>query len=216
MNASAPVITPGLYAVTPAGWPAERLLSAVDEALAGGLSLLQYREKPKPDVDVARALLARCRRAGVPLIINDDVELAAEIGADGVHLGREDGELHRARERLGPQALIGVSCYNDLDRAGQLARNGADLLAFGSLFDSPTKPAAVHCPLSVLDQARRFGLPVCGIGGVDLERAPQAIAAGADLLAVITDLFEAADIAQRARDYAALFAAHPTQQGTPS
>ncbi len=215
MNASAPVITPGLYAVTPAGWPAEHLLGAVDQALAGGLSLLQYREKPGPDAEVAQALLARCRQAGVPLIINDDVELAAAIGADGVHLGRDDGELEQARERLGSTALIGVSCYNDLDRAKQLARQGADLLAFGSLFASPTKPAAVHCPLSVLGQARRFGLPVCGIGGVDLDNAPQAIAAGADLLAVITDLFEAEDIAQRARDYAVLFAAHTHFQGTP-
>ncbi|MGY6629964.1 MAG: thiamine phosphate synthase [Wenzhouxiangella sp.] len=216
MNPSAPVITPGLYAVTPAGWPAERLLSAVDQALAGGLSLLQYREKPGPNADVAQALLARCRQAGVPLIINDDVELAAAIGADGVHLGRDDGDLQPARQRLGPTALIGVSCYNDLDRAEQLAQQGADLLAFGSLFDSPTKPAAVHCPLSVLGQARRFGRPVCGIGGVELAQAPQAIAAGADLLAVITDLFEANDITQRTRDYAALFANPHPFQGKPA
>lgn len=204
------MFTSGLYAITPADWPAARLLPAVDQALAGGIAALQYRAKPTPDRELARALLARCRQAGVPLIINDDLATAEAIGADGVHLGRDDGSLTAARQRLGPHALLGVSCYNDMARARQAVADGADLIAFGSLFSSPTKPQAVSCPLSLLTEARTLGPTVCGIGGVTLERAAGAIEAGAELLAVISDLFEADDISARAQAYARLFANHQT------
>jgi thiamine-phosphate pyrophosphorylase len=196
----------GLYAITPDGWPAKRLLAAVDQAIAGGIAMLQYRAKPAPSPDLAKALLTLCQSSGTALIINDDVELARAIGADGVHLGRDDTDLARARERLGNQAIIGVSCYNSLERAAERAAAGADYLAFGSVFASPTKPDAVHCPLEYLTQAGRFGKPVVAIGGVTAENAHQAVAAGADLVAVISDLFEATDIRARARQYQAIFA----------
>ena len=198
-------VQPGLYAVTPTGWADERLLDAIDQAITGGAVLVQYRDKPGLREDLAAKLLQRCRRNQVPLIINDDIELARHIKADGVHLGRDDASPDLARERLGEDAIIGVSCYNDLELAAVLATAPIDYLAFGSLFASPTKPAAVSCPLEVLGQARRFGRPVVAIGGVNIENANRAIAAGADLLAVISDLFEAKDIRARALQYQNLF-----------
>ena len=201
MNNKRDFLKPGLYAVTPADWSPNRLLPAAEAALTGGVRLLQYRAKPKADADVARELLKLCTRAGAALIINDDVELAAIVNAHGVHLGRDDIDPLQARQLLGDEAIIGLSCYNDLDRARQLTRTGPDYLAFGSLFASPTKPDAVNCPPDVITAAREFGLPVAAIGGITLDNAPVAIEAGADLLAVITDLFDAEDIEQRARQY---------------
>jgi thiamine-phosphate pyrophosphorylase len=205
MNDKSDFLAPGLYALTPADWPPAQLLPAVESALTGGVRLLQYRAKPAPDPDVARELLKLCTRAKAALIINDDAELAAIINAHGVHLGRDDGDLRQARELLGEEAIIGVSCYNDLERARELAAAGADYLAFGSLFASPTKPDAVNCPPDLLTAARELGLPVTAIGGITLDNARIAINAGADLLAVITDLFEADNIEQRARQYQELF-----------
>ncbi len=207
MNPSRPAVKPGLYAITPSAWPTQKLLSAVDQLLASGISLLQYRDKPTARPELAQALLLRCRAADVPLIINDDIELAERIGADGVHLGRDDGNPTQARERLGPDVLIGASCYNDLDRASQMAKHDIDYLAFGAVFSSPTKPAAVSCPLELLGRARQFGLPVVAIGGINADNAHQARAAGADLLAVITDLFESTDIGPQAARYRALYTA---------
>ena len=205
MNRVNKAVQPGLYAVTPTGWADERLLDAIDQAITGGAVLVQYRDKPGLREDLARKLLQQCRQNQIPLIINDDVELARRINADGVHLGRDDARPEQAREQLGDKAIIGVSCYNDLERAAALATGPVDYLAFGSLFASPTKPTAVNCPLEVLDQARRFGKPVVAIGGMSIENASQAIVAGADLLAVISDLFEAEDIRARARQYHELF-----------
>jgi thiamine-phosphate pyrophosphorylase len=152
------------------------------------------------------ALLGMCRGFGVPLILNDDLRLALDIGADGAHLGREDGDLAAARAALGPGKLLGVSCYDDMGWAREAKHIGADYIALGSFFASPTKPGAVRAPLTLLTRARvEFGLPVCAIGGIKLDNAPQLIAAGADLLAVITDLFEAPDIQARAASYNRLF-----------
>ena len=206
MNDKHDFLKPGLYAITPANWTPDQLLRAVESALAGGVRLLQYRAKPKADPDVARELLKLCRTAGAALIINDDAELAAIVNAHGVHLGRDDMAPAAARKLLGEEAIIGVSCYNDLDRARELCSSGPDYIAFGSLFASPTKPDAVNCPPDVLTAAGELGLAVAAIGGITLDNAPVAIAAGADLLAVITDLFEAEDIEQRARQYQELFA----------
>lgn len=199
----------GLYAVTPDLADTDELLRRARQALEGGASLVQYRNKQAAAAlrrEQAAALLALCRRRGVPLVINDGLQLALDIGADGAHLGREDGDLAAARAALVPGKLLGVSCYDDMERAREAGRIGADYIAFGSFFASPTKPAAVRAPLTLLAEARNeLGLPVCAIGGITLQNAPQLIAAGADLLAVITDLFEAPDIAARAADYAKIW-----------
>jgi len=188
----------GLYAVTPDSLAFARL----EQALGGGVTLLQYRRQ-QPDAAEAREIVALGRRYGVPVIVNDDVELALEVGAAGAHLGRDDGDLAAARARLGNR-ILGASCYDDLEMAKAAVRAGADYVAFGSVFASPTKPAAVRAPLSLFSS--RLGVPLCAIGGITLANARQLIAAGADLLAVITDLFEAPDVAQRAAEYRRLFA----------
>src|SRR4051812_2072048 len=189
----------GLYAITPEG---PDLSVKVRAALAGGIALLQYRAKP-PRIDHARELLRLARANGVPFIVNDDVELALAIGADGAHLGRDDGEIREARKKLRGR-LLGVSCYDSPDRARAALAAGADYIAFGSVFPSPTKPQAVRAPLSLFEND--FGVPLCAIGGITLANAPQVMGAGADLLAVISDLFDAPDIAARAREYGRLFA----------
>ena len=195
----------GLYAITPDELHGEALIEACEQVLAGGAVWLQYRAKHGFDLATARALAAACRRHGARFIVNDRAELALQADADGVHLGRDDGSIAEARALLGPERIVGVSCYADLERAARLAAEGADYLAFGSLFASPTKPEAVPCPLSVLGQARSFSLPVVAIGGITLESAPEAIAAGADLLAVISDLFQASDRSAQAQRFRALF-----------
>jgi thiamine-phosphate pyrophosphorylase len=189
----------GLYAITP---EAPDVIDKVRQALEGGITLLQYRRKER-DLHEAREIVSLVRRYQVPVIVNDDVELALEVGADGAHLGREDGELAVARKRLAGR-ILGASCYNDLQLAREAVRAGADYVAFGSVFASPTKPGAVRAPLSLFRQD--LPVPRCAIGGITLQNAPQVIAAGADLLAVISDLFEAPDIAERATQYGKLFA----------
>jgi thiamine-phosphate pyrophosphorylase len=189
----------GLYAITPARID----LDAVRRALDGGIALLQYRAKP-PGPQEASRVVALAKEYGVPVIINDDAALALSSGAAGVHLGRDDGDLTSARAKLNGKVL-GASCYNSLEAAATAVRAGADYVAFGSVFSSPTKPAAVRAPLSLFGDARRLGVPLCAIGGITLENAPQLVAAGADLLAVITDLFDAPDITAQARGYARLF-----------
>jgi len=191
----------GLYAITPEGGDLER---KVRLALEGGIALLQYRRKTR-DVAEGRAIVELARKFQVPVIVNDDVELALALGADGAHLGRDDGDLPAARRRLG-QKWLGASCYNAAGLARAAVEAGADYVAFGSVFASPTKPAAVRAPLALFQEARQLGVPLAAIGGITLENAPQLIAAGADLLAVLSDLFDAADIRQRARDYGKLFA----------
>jgi thiamine-phosphate pyrophosphorylase len=191
----------GLYALTPEGGDVER---KVRLALEGGVALLQYRSKT-PDRARAQRVVRLAREFAVPVIINDDVALALELGADGAHLGRADGDLASARQRLGKK-LLGASCYNDPARARAAVDAGADYVAFGSVFASPTKPAAVRAPLALFEDARALGVPLAAIGGITLDNAPGLIAAGADLLAVISDLFDAPDIRQRARDYGKLFA----------
>lgn len=192
----------GLYAITPDG---PRLLEKVAEALEGGVALLQYRRKSGGDAAEARQLAALAKRHGVPFIVNDDLELALALDADGLHLGREDGDLAAARRAL-PGKLLGASCYDRLELAQRAVSAGADYVAFGSVFASSTKPAAVRAPLSLLAAGRSLGVPVCAIGGISVGNAPQAIAAGAALLAVISDLFDAPDVRSRAREYRRLFA----------
>jgi thiamine-phosphate pyrophosphorylase len=190
----------GLYAITPEG---PGLTQKVRDALEGGIALLQYRGKQR-DVSQAKELARLARSHGVPFIVNDDVELALEVGADGAHLGREDGDLRRARTMLAGK-ILGASCYDRLELARTAVAAGADYIAFGSVFASPTKPQAVRAPLSLFGQARTLQVPLAAIGGITLANARQAIDAGADLLAVISDLFDAEDIAARAREYQKLF-----------
>ena len=194
----------GLYAVTPDLGDSEELLRRVSHALKGGIALLQYRNKrstqPRHE---AKALQRMCAAAGVPLIVNDSIELALEIDADGAHLGREDGDLTQARARLRGK-ILGASCYDSLAAARAAVAAGADYVAFGSVFPSPTKPGAVRAPLSLFEND--LGVPLCAIGGITLENAPSLIAAGADCVAVISDLFDAPDIAARATAYEKLFA----------
>ena len=181
------------------------MLEKVREALEGGVALLQYRRKPAANADEARQLADLAKRYRVPFIINDDLELALRVDADGVHLGREDGDLAAARRAL-PGKLLGASCYDRLELAQRAVAAGADYVAFGSVFASATKPAAVRAPLSLLTAGRALGVPVCAIGGISVANAPQAIAAGAMLLAVISDLFDAPDVRARAGEYRRLFA----------
>jgi thiamine-phosphate pyrophosphorylase len=190
----------GLYAITPEAGDVER---KVQLALEGGVAALQYRSKTRNPAQAA-AIVRLARDYDVPVIINDDVELALELGAAGAHLGRDDGDLRAARRRLGAR-ILGASCYNQLERARAAVQAGADYVAFGSVFASPSKPAAVRAPLSLFGEAKALGVPLAAIGGITLDNAPQLIAAGADLLAVITDLFDAPDIRARARSYGKLF-----------
>ncbi|MDH3870856.1 MAG: thiamine phosphate synthase, partial [Gammaproteobacteria bacterium] len=174
----------GLYAVTDSRLiPADELTTRVAQAIAGGAAVIQYREKLKArDVrqQEAAALQALCRERGVPLIINDDIELAARVGAAGVHLGREDASIAQARERLGPHALVGVSCYNRIERALKAAAAGTSYVAFGRFFPSATKPGAKQAETILLEQARALlDLPVVAIGGITPENAACLIAAGA-------------------------------------
>lgn len=198
----------GLYAITDSGLLADRLLTAVEAALQGGATVIQYRDKSG---DTARRrheaenLLQLCRRYRTPLLINDDVALAAAIGADGVHLGRSDGSLAAARAQLGPGAIIGATCHGSLAFAEEARRNGASYLAFGAVYASATKAGAAIIALGTLAEARRFGLPVVAIGGISADNAAPVIAAGADCVAVISDLWTASDIPARARAFTDLF-----------
>ncbi|MCQ9377068.1 thiamine phosphate synthase [Methyloversatilis sp. XJ19-49] len=198
----------GLYAVTPEALSGAALYRAAEAACAGGAVLLQYRNKSHnvacrlADALALRAITTVC---GTRFIVNDDVELAREVGADGVHVGREDGDPAAARRRLGPAALIGVSCYNDAGLAHEARRAGADYVAFGAMFASATKPAAPVADRARFAEVADLGIARCAIGGITLDRAPRLIEAGADLLAVVSDLFDAPDISARARAYAQLF-----------
>ncbi len=187
----------------------------VSAAIAGGARVIQYRDKSDDRVRRRRevtALLDVCHPAGVPLLINDDVALAAEIGADGVHIGRADLPLARARAALGDQAIIGVSCYNDLALARAAHDSGATYAAFGSFFASPTKPQAVHADVALLARAQQeLAISLVAIGGITPENGRALISAGADMLAVISAVFAQPDVKTAAHAFSSLFPEdHPT------
>lgn len=196
----------GLYAITDSIlWPGSSLVTAVSQVLDGGARVIQFREKnSEPDVALASALLELCRSRQVPFIINDNIELAVRIGADGVHLGRHDCGLAEARLRIGGHAIVGISCYDSLQRAVRAEQEGADYVAFGSFFPSRTKPEASPVPMEILRRAK-FGIPVVAIGGITPENGRELLQSGADLLAVISGIFGRSDPAQAALDYARLF-----------
>lgn len=205
----------GVYAITPETADTARLLTQVEAALAGGVAAVQYRDKSS---DVARRheqaseLAALCRQYGVPLIVNDDLRLADLADADGVHLGRDDGSLREARIILGPKKFIGASCYQSLELAQAAQAAGADYVAFGSFFASPTKPAAPRASLDLLREAApAIQVPLVAIGGITLANASQLIDAGADCIAVLSALFDAPDIRAAAHTLNQLFEVEPEQ-----
>lgn len=184
----------GLYAITDtANLSSEIMFARTEEILRAGAKLLQYRNKQEDEnsrLEEAKQLLDLCRQYSVPLIINDDIALAVQTGADGVHLGKTDSSIAEARDKLGNNAMIGCSCYNDLDRAQQAAESGADYIAFGAFFPSPTKPEAAHATSDIIQIAKqKFDLPVVAIGGITPENGQSLIEAGADMLAVISGLY---------------------------
>ena len=197
----------GLYLITPDD-PDPSQLFARTRPLLAFASCLQLRNKAM-DADALRvagiALRSACTDAGVPLLINDDAALAAELGADGVHLGEHDGDIASARRLLGDDAIIGASCYDDIERARRLAAEGASYLAFGAFFPSPTKPNARRASLQLLRDSAHLGLPRVAIGGITPDNAPSLVDAGADLVAVISGVFDAPDPVAAARAYLSLF-----------
>jgi thiamine-phosphate pyrophosphorylase len=201
--------TRGLYAITAEHHTSpERLAQAVQAVLSGGAKLIQYRAKASPNrLTEAQLVLAECRAFSVPLIINDDVELALTIKANGVHLGKDDGSISDARSRLGPQAIIGVSCYDSVERALEAERHGANYVAFGRFFPSATKPNAPCAHLETLIQAKRqLSIPLVAIGGITPENGQELVHKGADMLAVIDAVFGAENPEQAAAAFRPLFA----------
>ncbi len=204
----------GLYGVTDSTLMLddESLLTRVAAALAGGMRVLQYRDKSKDSARRLRQALALkqlCQQSNALFLINDDVDLAIACGADGVHLGQSDEALSLARARLGQHAVIGISCEDSLALARQAVEQGADYIAFGRFFASKTKPDAPLVPIHVLVDAKAaFSLPVVAIGGITVDNAPQLISAGANMLAVVNDLFSIESskvITQRAERYRGLY-----------
>ncbi len=206
----------GLYAITPDTPDTDDCLARVHAALRGGARILQYRDKSGDAARqrvTAQALRTLTRDAGALLIVNDSLPLALAVDADGVHLGGDDGDLAAARRALGPDRILGASCYADFDRARAAVRAGADYVAFGTVFASPTKPHAVRADLALFGRCRaELGVPSCAIGGITRDNAAAVVAAGADMLAVISDIFQPDDaeaIAARVRAYQSLFRGEP-------
>ncbi len=201
----------GLYGVTDSQLqPDDRILiETVEQALMGGMKVLQYRDKSLDSgkrIRQAGALKVLCHQYQAMLIINDDIELALDVEADGVHLGQQDESLAYARERLGDYAIIGSSCENSLEKAKTAVEQGANYIAFGKFFPSRTKPDAKNAELSVLSEARQmFDLPIVAIGGITMENASDVITAGADMVAVVNNLFAAQNIRERSQNFMTLF-----------
>jgi thiamine-phosphate pyrophosphorylase len=198
----------GLYANTPHEPDTSRLLARVEPVLDAGASQLQYPNKTAAAVlrrDQAGALLDLCRARGVPLIVNDDWALAADIGADGAHLGGGDGDMRAARRHLGDAAILGASCYDDLQLARRAADDGASYVAFGAFHPSGTKPGARRADIRLLHDSAALGLPRVAIGGITPSNAHALIDAGADLIAVVGGLFDADDSRAAALAYLACF-----------
>lgn len=197
----------GLYAITPDESDAGVLIRDCEAVLRGGAVLLQYRNKAADKTTrqlQARALQVLCNDYRVALIVNDDLVLAQALGT-GVHIGEHDAGVAAARAMLGPDAIVGASCYDDPDRAEQAARAGASYLAFGAFHPSSTKPNARRADPQLLRDAAQWNLPRVAIGGISADNAPPLIAAGADLVAVVSAIFDAPDIETAARGFASLF-----------
>lgn len=197
----------GLYAVTPECTDTARLVAQVIAAVAGGAALVQYRSKTLDAASrraQARALAATPAVRRALVIVNDDPDLARDVDADGVHLGEDDGSIASARARVGPDRIVGVSCYDDFDNARAAVDAGADYVAFGSFYASSVKPGARHADVALLGRARALRVPVVAIGGITAGNAKTLVDAGADALAVISDVFAHDDVADIARAASAI------------
>jgi len=197
----------GLYLITPDEPDDARLMERTEPLLAHA-ACLQYRNKRAPAAQrrqQADALRSLCAMRGIPFLVNDDAALAAAVGADGVHLGEHDGAIATARALLGNDAIVGASCYDDIQRARVATAQGADYLAFGAFFASATKPDARRASIGLPAAARPLGLPLVAIGGITPDNAPTLLAAGIDMIAVISGVFDALDPVAAARAYAACF-----------
>ena len=200
----------GLYAITDATQSdTKKLIIDVEQALLGGARIIQYRDKSnnaQQRLKTAHALRELTRQHSAFLIINDEVQLAKDSSADGVHLGADDSSISAARAQLGPTAIIGVSCYNDFSLAKQAENNGADYVAFGRFFPSRTKPHATQANIEILQTAKReLDTSIVAIGGITAENAGELISAGANMLAVVDDIFSQRDIKTAALRYQTLF-----------
>ncbi|MFH2135985.1 MAG: thiamine phosphate synthase [Pseudomonadota bacterium] len=204
-----------MYAITPDELDTAKLLQQVEQALRGGAGILQYRNKladASLQLKQASALRDMTRQFSAVFIVNDDVRLALQVSADGVHLGADDGDVSAARKALGRDKLVGASCYNRALLATEVVRQGADYVAFGAFFPSGVKPGAVAAEVHLLENARReLTVPIVAIGGITVENGRQLVTAGADALAVISALWQAPDIEQAAKDFSQLI-----EQGNPA
>ena len=202
-------VNPGVYAITDCvNLSHNELLEKTETILGNGATLFQYRDKEnhyENKLEFANELKSLCKHYNIPLIINDDIQLAKEITADGIHLGRHDHDIKTAREQLGP-VIIGVSCYNEFDRAIKAKEEGADYIAFGAFYPSPTKPNAVTANIELLTKAKiETGLPVVAIGGITPENGKVLLDQGADYLAIISGLYSAKDTKKAIHTYTRLF-----------
>ncbi|MDX2424731.1 MAG: thiamine phosphate synthase [Cycloclasticus sp.] len=204
-----PLLNKGLYAITPDISDAEVLLKKVEQALQGGVALLQYRDKissANEKLDRAKALHSLCLKYRVPLIINDDAEMALECGAEGVHLGQSDGSIHEARELLGEKAIIGATCHHQVELALTAEQQGANYVAFGRFFNSQTKPGAPLASVETLIKAKsNLSIPLVAIGGINHDNAGSLINAGADYIAVVEKIFLADDVTLNCQRFCCLF-----------
>ena len=188
----------GLYAITDcARLPTDSLLAVTEQVLRAGVTALQYRDK-SGDSDKrkheAAELRQLCNKHGCLFIINDDLELAVSAESDGVHLGKGDTDCKSAREKLGPEAIVGVSCYNSLEAALAAQRDGADYVAFGSFFPSSSKHNAVTAEPDIIRRAKaEISLPVAAIGGITPANCGTLLRHGADMVAVISSLYQSED-----------------------
>lgn len=207
----------GLYVITdPQLMPAERFCSMAEAALSAGARLIQYRDKSRDTgkrLEQAQQLRHLCNQYDALLIINDDIELTLKCKADGIHIGKDDASLSDVRKQLGTDYIIGVSCYNDSELAQRAIENGADYIAFGSFFGSQIKPDAPRASTQLIAQIKAsYNTPVCCIGGINRENCGELVSQGADMLAVISDVFNAADeaeIKQRCASFIQQFAQEP-------
>jgi thiamine-phosphate pyrophosphorylase len=195
----------GLYGITSADFLNQErllLLKAIEQICKNGLNILQYRKKTPPDlaVDLLTDIKSICEQYGTLFIINDSAELAKQVDADGVHLGQEDGLISKARQILGLHKIIGVSCYNSLDLAMKAQQQGADYVAFGAVFPSPTKPNAPLASQETIEQAKQLlNIPVCVIGGINRLNLADLTQSGADMYAVVSDIFDTSDSTKSVR-----------------
>ena len=200
----------GLYAITPDQSDTDDLLNKTQQVLEGGARLVQYRNKSADKMllkEQAKSLLQLCRAYKIPLIINDHIDLAMAIDADGVHVGLGDIPVSAARERFGQGKIIGASCYNNLHLALQAEESGSDYVAFGAFFPSETKTDTVPVSTNLVDYAKqKVTVPIVGIGGIRLINAAAVIDSGCDAIAVCNDLFGTGNITARALQYTQLFA----------